>query len=113
MPMSKYKDENRDAEAAEMYYTILKSRRRSGASHDDAKNCAFDAVEMRYGLKRRTMLNILYRNSARFKLDKGAFRADNDSLRKALEECNEQLLCIVTRNEALIKLLEEMNDATD
>lgn len=111
--MSKYKDENRDAEAAELYYTILKARRRSGLAHDEAKNCAFDAVEMRYGLKKRTMLNILYRNSARFKIDRGIFRADNDALRKALEECNEQLLALVTRNETIINLLEEMCDATD
>lgn len=111
--MSKYKDESRDAEAAELYFTILKSRRREGCSHDDAKDCAFDAVELRYGLKKRTMLNILYRNSARFKIDRGIFRTDNEVLLKTLEECNEQLLALVTRNEALINILKEVQDGTD
>ena len=110
--MPKYKDESRDAEAAELYFTILKSRRKSGLAHDEAKDCAFDAVEMRYGLKKRTMLNILYRNSARFKIDRNTFRIDNESLLKSLKESNAQLLALVTRNEALINLLEEMQDVT-
>ncbi len=111
--MSKYRDESRDAEAAELYYTILKARRKSGIAHDEAKNLAFDAVEMRYGLKKRTMLNILYRNSARFTIDKVAFRADNEVLLKALEDCNAQLLALVTRNEAVINVLEEMCNETN
>jgi hypothetical protein len=111
--MSKYKDESRDAEAAELYFTILKARRRSGLPHDEAKACAFDAVEMRYGLKKRTMLNILYRNSARFNIDRNVFRADNEYLKKSLEDCNTQMLSLVTRNEALINLLEEMCNEAD
>lgn len=111
MSRGKYRDENRDNGAVELYYAIYRSRMRSGHSHEEARDEAFDAVELRYSISAKTLRNIIYQTPSKLDSNKKLFYEDTDTLIEILEETIKDKITSISRDEMLLEVLKEsIND---
>lgn len=118
------KNIDRDKMAVELYFSVLRSKKSKGLSHKEARDMAYDAVELRYNISPKRLQNIIYDNHDSLNCDRNLFVIENKRLIETLEEANANMKEIVSRNEnvkitledainyneELIKVLKEVSD---
>jgi hypothetical protein len=102
------KNIDRDKMAVELYFSVLRLRKSQGLSHKEAKESAYDAVELRYNISSKRLQNIIYDNHATLTCNRNMFLYDNGKLIEILKEANDDMLGIIERNRELIRVLEEV-----
>ena len=116
------KNEDRDKMAVELYFSVLRIKKSKGLSHKEAKDCAYDAVELRYNISPKRLQNIIYDNHNTLNCDKTLFVEENKRLLETLREANESMSELIEHNQdtnasmrkaidcnnELIKVLEEV-----
>jgi hypothetical protein len=97
----------RNKEVVTFFYMVFGHRIHLGMKQDEARKEAYDAVSLRYGISRGTLINIIsaVRNSR--KVNESAFRQNILSLMSDLEAVNAEMAAITDRNNALMSLLKE------
>lgn len=108
MPRDTHETSQRHRDAVEMFYTMLRYGARRGLSATEARHEAYDAVELRYFITRKTLQNIMSHNADIVKGRSVSFREDNNDLVRYLQESNEQMLRTVERNCLLIETLKSI-----
>jgi hypothetical protein len=106
------KNIDRDKMAVELYFSVLKLRKAEGMTHKEAKNLAYDAVELRYNISPKRLQNIIYDNHETLKCNREVFVAENIELIETLKGVNavSENNEFVEQNEKLIKILEEVSN---
>ena len=104
------KNIDRDKMAVELYFSVLRIKKSEGLSHREAKDFAYDAVELRYNISPKRLQNIIYDNHDSLTCNKNMFLNENARLVETLKEANDDMLALVERNNKLIKVLEEVNN---
>lgn len=102
------KNIDRDKMAVELYFSVLRLRKSQGLSHKEAKESAYDAVELRYNISSKRLQNIIYDNHDTLTCNRNMFLYDNGKLIEILKEANDDMLGIIERNRELIRVLEEV-----
>lgn len=100
------KNVDRDKMAVELYFSVLKVKKSEGLTHKQAKDLAYDAVELRYNISPKRLQNIIYDNHDALTCNKNMFLAENDRLIETLKEANTGMQLFIDRNNELIKVLE-------
>lgn len=107
--MSSYsKNIDRDKMAVELYFSVLRFKKAEGLPHKEAKDLAYDAVELRYNISPKRLQNIIYENHDTLTCNRNLFLNENRKLIETLKEANSDMLEIVARNNELLKILEEV-----
>lgn len=101
---------DRDKMAVELYFSVLRLRKSAGMSHKEAKGFAYDAVELRYNISPKRLQNIISNNHDTLTCDRNMFLCENGRLIKTLKEANENMQEFIDRNNALLKILEEVQN---
>jgi hypothetical protein len=104
------KNIDRDKMAVELYFSVLKIRKAEGCSHKEAKDLAYDAVELRYNISPKRLQNIISNNHDTLICNRAMFVEDNIRLIDALKESNRGMLVHIDENDRLIRLLEEVSN---
>lgn len=102
------KNTDRDKMAVELYFSVLRIKKNQGLSHKEAKDLAYDAVELRYNISPKRLQNIIYDNHDSLVCNKNMFLNDNCRLIETLKEANKNMLAFIERNNELLKVLEEV-----
>lgn len=102
------KNFDRDKMAVELYFSVLRLKKASGLSHKEAKDLAFDAVELRYNISPKRLQNIIYENHETLNGDRNMFIDDNARLIETLKEANSSMQKLIDHNNDLLKVLEEV-----
>jgi hypothetical protein len=102
------KNFDRDKMAVELYFSVLRLKKASGLSHKEAKDLAFDAVELRYNISPKRLQNIIYENHETLNGDRNMFIDDNVRLIEVLRESNSNMQKLIDHNNELLKVLEEV-----
>lgn len=92
------KNIDRDKMAVELYFSVLRIKRASGMSHKEAKDLAFDAVELRYNISPKRLQNIIYDNHDTLTCNRGLFLDENRKLIETLRDANDNMQKIIDRN---------------
>lgn len=108
MPRDTHETSQRHREAVEMFYAILRNGTRRGLSAAEARHEAYDAVELRYFITRKTLQNIMSHSADIIKGKNVSFHEDNGVLVRYLQQSNEQMLRTVERNTLLIDTLKSI-----
>lgn len=101
------KNVDRDKMAVELYFSILRVRKAEGMSHKEAKDEAYDAVELRYNISPKRLQNIIYDNHDTLTCNRNMFLGENRRLIETLKEANADMQTFIDRNNELLKVLEE------
>ena len=101
------KNIDRDKMAVELYFSLLRSRKSAGMSDKEAKDAAYDDVELRYNISPKRLKNIIYENHSTLTCNRNMFLNENRRLVETLREANEDMLEMIARNNELLKILEE------
>ena len=104
------KNIDRDKMAVELYFSVLKLKKAEGFGHKEAKDLAYDAVELRYNISPKRLKNIISDNHDTLYCDRNMFVDDNERLIKILKEANQSMREHIDENERLIEVLEEANN---
>lgn len=104
------KNVDRDKMAVELYFSVLRLKKSQGMSHKEAKELAYDAVELRYNISAKRLQNIIYDNHDTLTCNRNMFLHENRRLIEFLKEANDDMLGIVERNNELIRVLEEVSN---
>ena len=104
------KNIDRDKMAVELYFSVLKLKKSEGLSHREAKDLAYDAVELRYNISPKRLQNIISENHDTLNCNRNMFLDDNVRLIEALRDANSGMLEHIAENNRLIKVLEEVNN---
>lgn len=104
------KNIDRDKMAVELFYSVLKLNKAKGISHKEAKDLAYDAVELRYNISAKRLQNIIYDNHEALMCNRNMFLEENERLVATLKEANAYMMEIVERNSELVRLLEEVGN---
>lgn len=99
---------DRDKMAVELYFSVLRLKRMAGMSHKEAKDLAYDAVELRYNISPKRLQNIIYENPDTLSCNKNLFLNENRRLIETLKEANADMQDFIDRNNELLKVLEEV-----
>ena len=102
------KNIDRDKMAVELYFSVLRLKKSEGLTHKEAKNLACDAVELRYNISPKRLQNIIYENHDTLTCNKNMFLGENVRLIEILKEANSSMQQFIDRNNALLKILEEV-----
>jgi hypothetical protein len=102
------KNVDRDKMAVELYFSVLKFKKAEGLPYKDAKDLAYDAVELRYNISPKRLKNIIYENHGSLTCNKDMFIEDNTRLIETLREANHSMQEHIDENNRLIKTLEEI-----
>jgi hypothetical protein len=94
-----------------MYFSVMRLSQAKGKTEREAKKEAFDAITLRFHLSEKTA-RMLIAEHIRIDYDKykGSFYVQNQRMIELLEQTNEELQREMDRNNALKKLLQEVND---
>ena len=103
------KNIDRDKMAVELYFSVLKIKKSEGLTHKEAKDLAFDAVELRYNISPKRLQNIISDNNDTLNCDRNMFVGENERLIEALNASNISMLRHIEENNRLIKLLEDVS----
>ena len=93
-------------------------------SHKEAKDYAYDAVELRYNISPKRLQNIIYENHDTLVCDRGRFDDCNTRLIETLREANSDMQKLIEKNNEansnmqksidcnleLLKMLEEVSN---
>ena len=104
------KNIDRDKMAVELYFSVLRIKKSEGLTHREAKDLAYDAVELRYNISPKRLQNIISDNHDTLNCDRGMFIGENERLIEVLTESNISMQKHIEENNRLIKLLEEVQD---
>lgn len=102
------KNIDRDKMAVELYFSVLRLKKASGVQHREAKEMAYDAVELRYNISSKRLQNIISENHDVLKSNTILFLNDNRRLMDTLKEANSDMQKLIDRNNELLKVLEEV-----
>lgn len=101
----------REGEIISFFYLIFGNRIHSGMNQDDARNEAYDAVSLRYGIGKGRLLNIISARKNSHSVNELSFRENARNLITELVIANKGMDEVKARNEKLISLLKEcIND---
>lgn len=92
------KNVDRDKMAVELYFSVLRINKSKGLSHKEAKDCAYDAVELRYNISPKRLQNIIYENHDTLVCDRGRFDDCNTRLIETLKEANTDMQKLIDKN---------------
>lgn len=106
----KSKNTERETEIVSFYYLIFGNRIHSGMEQDDARQEAYDAVSLRYGIGKGRLLNIISACKNYRQVKTLAFRHNAMALISDLEIASKQLDAQKRRTDKLISLLKECID---
>ena len=98
---------DRNKEVVWFFYAIFSNRIRSGVNQEDARREAYDAVSLRYGIERKTTLNIISALKCSQNINRVSFEEKARALIRELDVVNEELEAERSRNDRLIGLLKE------
>jgi hypothetical protein len=104
------KNIDRDKMAVELYFSVLRAKKAQGLSHKEAKEFAYDAVELRYNISPKRLRNIIYENHETMTCNRNMFLNENIRLIETLKEANSSMQEIINRNNQLLVILEEVNN---
>lgn len=104
------KNIDRDKMAVELYFSVLRIKKSEGLTHREAKDLAYDAVELRYNISPKRLQNIISDNHDTLNCDRGMFIGENERLIEMLNASNISMQKHIEENNRLIKLLEEVQD---
>lgn len=104
------KNAERDKMAVELYFSVFRLKKAKGMSHREAKDMAYDAVEMRYNISPKRLQNIISDNKDIFTCNRNMFLGDNERLMETLKEANSSMQEFIDRNNELLRVLEEVRD---
>lgn len=102
------KNIDRDKMAVELYFSVLRIKKSEGLSHREAKDLAYDAVELRYNISPKRLQNIIYDNHDSLTCNRNMFLSENTRLIETLEEANSDMQTFINRNNELLKVLKEV-----
>jgi hypothetical protein len=102
------KNVDRDKMAVELYFSVLRINKAKGLPHKEAKDLAYDAVELRYNISPKRLQNIVYDNRGSLVCNRNMFLNENAQLIETLKEANSDMIALVNRNNELLKILEEV-----
>ncbi len=89
---------------------VLGRRLKEGMKLSDAKAEASDAVELRYGICKKTLQNLMKDHHTAASVSDTQFAFDNAVLADHLREVNEELRRMLSDNERLLGILEEIDE---
>jgi hypothetical protein len=101
------KNVDRDKMAVELYFSVLRSKKADGMTHREAKERAYDAVELRYNISAKRLQNIISDNHDVLDCDRNLFLGENRRLMEILKEANDYMQGFIDRNNRLLEVLEE------
>lgn len=104
------KNVDRDKMAVELYFSVLRVNKNKGYPHKEAKELAYDAVELRYNISPKRLQNIISTNHDAFNCNRNVFCDDNRRLVETLREANSDMMEMIGRNNELIGILEGVKD---
>lgn len=104
------KNIDRDKMAVELYFSVLRAKKAQGLSHKEAKEFAYDAVELRYNISPKRLRNIIYENHETMTCNRNMFLNENIRLIETLKEANSSMQEIINRNNQLLVILEEVSN---
>lgn len=104
------KNIDRDKMAVELYFSVLRIKKAEGLTHKEAKDLAFDAVELRYNISPKRLQNIIYDNHDSLTCNRNMFLNENIRLIETLKEANSSMQEFIDRNNELLKVLEEVSN---
>lgn len=106
------KNIDRDKMAVELYFSVLRAKKAEGLVHKEAKDIAYDAVELRYNISPKRLQNIIYDNHETLHCNRSLFLDDNRRLIDTLKEANEnsEMKEFIDSNNKLIEILEEVTN---
>lgn len=96
--------------AVELYFSVLRVKKSNGFSHREAKDLAYDAVELRYNISPKRLQNIIYDNHDTLTCSRNLFLTENERLCETLREANADMQSFIDRNNELLKVLEEVKN---
>lgn len=102
------KNVDRDKMAVELYFSVLRLKKARGVQHREAKEMAYDAVELRYNISSKRLQNIISENHDVLNCNTIMFLNDNRKLMETLREANSNMQQLIDRNNELLKVLEEV-----
>jgi hypothetical protein len=97
---------DRDKMAVELYFSVFKYQRAIGIPYKEAKDIAYDAVELRYNISQKRLQNIMYENHETLTCNKELFVEDNAKLLEILKDSNYVMQECIEENNKLIRILE-------
>ena len=92
------KNIDRDKMAVELYFSVLRVYKTKGLSHKEAKDFAYDAVELRYNISPKRLQNIIYENHDTLVCDRALFDDYNARLIETLKEANADMQSVIDKN---------------
>lgn len=104
------KNIDRDKMAVELYFSVLKFKKAAGLPYKEAKDLAYDAVELRFNISPKRLRNIIYENHCSLTCNRNMFDEDNTRLIETLKEANHSMQEHIDENNRLIKTLEEVTN---
>lgn len=104
------KNIDRDKMAVELYFSVQKINRAKGFTQKEARDLAFDAVELRYNISPKRLQNIISINHDALVCNRNMFLSENQRLIETLREANAEMQEVIDRNNELLKVLEEVNN---
>ena len=102
------KNVDRDKMAVELYFSVLRYKIAEGLTNREAKDLAYDAVELRYNISPKRLQNIISENHDALVCNRNLFLAENSRLIEALKEANSNMNEFIDRNNKLLNVLEEV-----
>ncbi len=102
------KNIDRDKMAVELYFSVLRLKKAEGLTHREAKDLAYDAVELRYNISSKRLQNIISENHDALNCNRNMFESDNIRLLETLKESNISMLEHIEENKRLIEILEKV-----
>jgi hypothetical protein len=102
------KNIDRDKMAVELYFSVLRLKKAEGLSLKEAKDLAYDAVELRYNISKKSLQNIVSNNHDTLTCNRNMFLSENRRLIETLKEANSDMQEFIDRNNELLKVLEEV-----
>lgn len=104
------KNVDRDKMAVELYFSVLRIKKAEGFTYREAKDLAYDAVELRYNISPKRLQNIISINHETLICNRNMFLSENRRLIETLKEANADMQDIIDRNNELLKILEEVSN---
>ena len=104
------KNIDRDKMAVELYFSVLRLKKAEGYAHREAKDLAYDAVELRYNISPKRLKNIISDNHDTLTCNRNMFVEENVRLIETLKEANISMMEHIEDNNRLIETLEAANN---
>ena len=108
----KLRAQERNGEIVSFFYAIFGHRIHGGMNPEDARNEAYDAVSLRYGIGKGRLLNIISGQRHSRRVNDSVLRQNAIALIRELETANSGLDEAKAKNDRLIGLLKECIDGS-